>query len=475
MHPFDQTFINELFEPVLIFDQTGHLVASNKAFSKFVNLDASLCLGKSIEQIFDKGLGQLLHNKFEESCTKNKIVVFRFDDLQARISCQFKWIPQEKDYVLLVKSKWSLEANNLPRILNKQPYLDTSFDVSPVTFVLLDKEYNVTAYNNFHFLGYDVKFYQQVEMGKNIFEIIPPQNLQQAKENFDRAFFQNKRVTYQRVFEIDDEAREFTINVSPVRNQKETIGLIVEIFEVTNLHRLESEKQEIINDLLKKNGALQQFTQIISHNLRAPLTSIMSLATLVKDHNYDPEEELYVLNSLFKSAEQLDAVVQDLNKILLVKRDLSELRQPIEFDSLLKDVLSGLTFMLQEIKPEIISDFSLATSIISVKSYLNSIFYVLIVNAIKYARPNIVPIINIWSEEEDGRVVLYFKDNGLGIDLEKHGNKIFKLYQKFHPQSEGRGVGLFMVKTQVEELNGKIFVTSQPNVGTTFKIVLPQV
>lgn len=105
------------------------------------------------------------------------------------------------------------------------------------------------------------------------------------------------------------------------------------------------------------------------------------------------------------------------------------------------------------------------------KLYLESIFLNLIENAIKYKAPNRSPIINITSKlNDDGSVKLIIKDNGIGINLNRHGKKIFGLNQVFHKHPEARGVGLFMTKTQIESMGGSIFVSSIENEGTTFVI-----
>ena len=99
------------------------------------------------------------------------------------------------------------------------------------------------------------------------------------------------------------------------------------------------------------------------------------------------------------------------------------------------------------------------------------IFYKLISNSIKYKQSGLAPVIEIKSRKLADKIELSFKDNSIGMDLETKSEQIFGLYKRFHPQhAEGKGMGLFMVKTQVETLGGKISVQSKVNVGTEFKI-----
>jgi signal transduction histidine kinase len=103
--------------------------------------------------------------------------------------------------------------------------------------------------------------------------------------------------------------------------------------------------------------------------------------------------------------------------------------------------------------------------------YLESIVMNLITNALKYRRPGVPPVISLRTyTDRDDRVILECQDNGLGIDLEAHGKKLFGLYKTFHAGKDSHGVGLFLIKTQIESQGGYISVDSEPNVGTTFKV-----
>jgi len=131
------------------------------------------------------------------------------------------------------------------------------------------------------------------------------------------------------------------------------------------------------------------------------------------------------------------------------------------------------TSISNQIKKENVSfvlDFSKVKEMMPIKSYLYSIFYNLITNSIKYKQLQVNPVIEIRSAMNGKNIVLFFKDNGLGFDTNKNQNQIFGLYKRFHSHVEGKGLGLFMVKSQVESLGGKISVNSEINKGTEFKI-----
>jgi signal transduction histidine kinase len=135
-------------------------------------------------------------------------------------------------------------------------------------------------------------------------------------------------------------------------------------------------------------------------------------------------------------------------------------------------VYTTLQKEIDETNADIMADFSAIEMIHSVKPYIDSILMNLVSNAIKYRHPKRKPIITISTEQYKNYVCLSVQDNGLGIDLMKHKDKLFRLYSRFHSHVEGKGMGLYLVKTQVEALGGKVEVTSEVNHGITFKIFL---
>lgn len=118
------------------------------------------------------------------------------------------------------------------------------------------------------------------------------------------------------------------------------------------------------------------------------------------------------------------------------------------------------------------ADFQQVTEFAYSRIYLESIFHNLISNAIKYRAADRIPDITIRTERKNNAVFLHVSDNGLGIDLSKNGHKIFGMHQIFHNHPEAKGIGLFMTKTQIESMGGKIAVVSEVNVGSTFTVML---
>lgn len=236
--------------------------------------------------------------------------------------------------------------------------------------------------------------------------------------------------------------------------------------------RTEIERKRIVNDLLKHTENLEQFAYIVSHNLRAPVANILGLANILNKKLSDADREK-AQNYLFAAAAQMDERITDLNTILQIRSEYSEFKESIYLPHLLNDIESSIQNVINKERVKIVSSFDNVNTITTIKSYLHSIFYNLIMNSIKYRKIGVAPIIEIKSELDKDKIRFTFKDNGSGIDLNQHGGKIFGLYKRFHLHVEGKGLGLFMIKTQIEVLGGSISVKSKPNEGTEFTIELP--
>ena len=226
------------------------------------------------------------------------------------------------------------------------------------------------------------------------------------------------------------------------------------------------------NELIKHNNELQQFSYTVSHNLRGPVARLLGLMAVARASA--PE---LVENPLFihiaKSTKSLDATIKDLGRIVDIRNLIYKIRQKIDFKELVQELTESMQKDLDDKQIELLQDFA-APSFYSVKPMVTSILYNLLSNSIKYISPQRKPVISISTEEDDGYLTLKVKDNGLGLDLKNQGDNLFKLYKRFHFHTEGKGIGLYLVKMQVESLGGKITVASEVNCYTEFTVTLPK-
>jgi signal transduction histidine kinase len=245
------------------------------------------------------------------------------------------------------------------------------------------------------------------------------------------------------------------------------------VLRALDKRKAECESDKMSTALIKRNKELEQFAYVISHNLRGSVASLQGLFSIWDPEKRDKHEQKYIYEGIKFSIQKLDEVIKDINFILQVKNEAADKKQVVKFEDLVKDIKIGVLTMLRDENAKIKCDFSQVETISSIKSYMHSIFYNLIVNSIKYKSPGETPVIDISSRLTDRNIEIVFKDNGIGIDLEKYGEKMFGLYKRFNEEKEGKGMGLFLVKTQVEALGGTIEVKSKPGDGCEFVIKLP--
>lgn len=229
-------------------------------------------------------------------------------------------------------------------------------------------------------------------------------------------------------------------------------------------------QKELIEELSMQNNQLNDFSNIISHNLRAPAGNIIMLIETF-DENRGVEEVRSVFAMLKKVSQNLNETLNQLLEILTLKSHNKIEIETLNFEHVLNKTIDNLKGEIIDKKAVFAVDFSEAPTVNYNSIYLESIFHNLVSNALKYAHPDRNPVITIKSIKTENSIILNINDNGLGIDLEKYGSKVFGMNKVFHEHPDAKGVGLFMTKMQVERFGGKITVKSEVNVGTTFTIV----
>lgn len=255
------------------------------------------------------------------------------------------------------------------------------------------------------------------------------------------------------------------------KKTKQPLNIIGVTQDISQLKKSEIERERMIMDLMRRNKALEQFTYMVSHNIRAPLSNILGLSSILEDKSYDSETKRDLIPMLLASSNRLDEVVRDMNDILNIAKDLEEEKTEVNFNKILDEILNADERAIKKSKIKVISDFEKVNSIYAVKSAVQSVFKNLIENSIKF-RSEDSPYLNISSSEDNEFIYLTFEDNGIGFDSKKNKEKVFQLYNRFHHEKEGKGMGLFIVKKHIENLDGEITVESEVNKGTKFLIKL---
>mgnify|MGYP002777351060 FL=1 len=263
--------------------------------------------------------------------------------------------------------------------------------------------------------------------------------------------------------------------INPVKDENGKIYQYMSIrFLITDRKKVEYENQTLINQLIQQNNDLLRFSYIISHNLRAPVTNIMGLVDLIQLIIPQSTEQIKTaLTHLNTSAHRLDEIIEDLNNLLNIKKKIGEKKETFLLSEIIDRVKQLLFAQIEESQAEIVIKLEEVNEVNSIKSYIESILFNLISNAIKFRNPSRSLYIEIYSKINDANLELVVKDNGLGMNLDRIKDKIFMLYNRFHPQIEGKGIGLFLTRTMVENLGGKMTAESNQNEGSIFRITIP--
>lgn len=235
------------------------------------------------------------------------------------------------------------------------------------------------------------------------------------------------------------------------------------------------EKNKILTDtnheLIKHNNELSQFSYTVSHNMRGPVASLLGLIQMLDNSDFKVQQD-DIKRHLKSSVLKLDTIIRDLGKIIDIRHDIFRIRQKIDLNSELNAIRLMLKKDLDAVDTRFAIDFTAAPEFYSVRPMVVSILYNLISNALKYRALERSPVIEITSSRNDRYFILTVRDNGLGIDLKRYGDSLFKMYKRFHHHTEGKGLGLYLIKMQAEALNGRIEVQSQINSYSEFKVFI---
>nr|WP_294896267.1 ABC transporter substrate-binding protein [uncultured Pedobacter sp.] len=328
---------------------------------------------------------------------------------------------------------------------------------------------NKTSFNQQfkEILGYP-KSYNFSE--EDFFKKIHPEDLSSAQKIFT-PLQENTTLNKMVQFRLEDAKGEYIHVLSSSKllfdNDKpfKTSGVLLSINE---LKQKESEILKVSEELVRRNNELKKFAYITSHNLRGPVVNISALSEMVNTTALDVENAL-IFEKIKESIYKLENTLDDLIEVVSQEKVHNHNIVKFNIEEQINSVIHAIENQIKE--SGITFNFDLqVTEIAYPKHYFESIILNLITNAIKYRSPSRLPVVHIKSFAKDEYIVLKFSDNGIGIDLSKNKSKIFGLYQRFNTEIKGKGIGLFIIKSHIDSLNGKIEVDSVLGEGTTFTI-----
>jgi PAS domain S-box-containing protein len=252
------------------------------------------------------------------------------------------------------------------------------------------------------------------------------------------------------------------------------------IEDMTVRKKNEDEKQDqlqkiksLLNVTEEQNNRLKNFAHIVAHNLRSHSSGIFSLLEVLKEEQSQLSEN-EIFQFLLKASNNLSETIEHLTEVVEINLKSNDKYKVFNLKNLVAKIATSISSLAKNanviIKNQVADDVLLS----AIPAYIESIILNFLTNAIKYkSEEREQSFVKITTAKESHHVVIQFEDNGLGLDLKKHGKKIFGMFKTFHNNTEARGIGLFITKNQVEAMGGKIEVDSEENKGTIFKVYLP--
>ncbi|HOZ88219.1 MAG TPA: HAMP domain-containing sensor histidine kinase, partial [Bacteroidia bacterium] len=246
-------------------------------------------------------------------------------------------------------------------------------------------------------------------------------------------------------------------------------GFFVHVADVTPLKSLEKELIVSNEKISEQNKRLLNFSNIVSHNLKSYSNNLSSILQLMSVSESE-EEKNKMFGFLKKISEGFSSTVNHLNEITRSQNLAKTNPERINLHHYIEKATETLSIQIDSTNAGVKNNVDKDIELVANPAYIESILLNLLTNAIKYRQADRPPLIELSSFKDGNRVIFKIKDNGRGIDLEKHGADLFGMYKTFHGNPDAEGIGLFITKYQIETMGGHIEVESEENIGTTFTL-----
>lgn len=313
--------------------------------------------------------------------------------------------------------------------------------------------------------------YSRQELMKGSFQDITHPDDLAADMAFVSQMLKKERESYQmekRYIKKGGDVIWVLLSVSLTWQEGKPAFFISQLTDITAKRQLQMEVEKKNAELEANIVKLNEFNRIVAHNLRGPASTLINMADFL-EQNKNETDRNFLLSRVKDTSLLIIHTLNDLKELLEIQ--IHQEKQPVAY--CFKDALQNSMQMLEgEIKSSV-ATLNVRFDVEEVmfpKAYLDSVFYNLLSNALKYRRPENPPIIDITAAAADGHVVLTVKDNGIGIDMAKHGQDLFKYKKVFHKGFDSHGVGLFLTRSQLEANNGRIEAESAVDKGTVFRV-----
>jgi PAS domain S-box-containing protein len=467
------TVIGSITDGFFIVDREWKFIRVNQAFEQLNKVSETDIVGKNMWELFPNVKDTKLYTAYHHAMESNESISLEVNTPPLRwyhvsaypskegLAVYFRDITQEKE----IQQQIFFSERNLDALINTPTDIIWSIDK--------DMKF-VSANNAYKALSSSLSGRTEIKTGDPAIMESYKDPVAQRFENYYRRALSGERFAIEESVMIPEkEARYAEVSFNPMYDKTgEVIGIGCFARDITERKKAEEEKSRLIKRLLEQNKYLEEFAFITSHNLRAPVARILGLTGIFNRKSMEDPLNLELVNNLEKSAHLLDEVIKDIARVLDIRKQEDEIREEVSLENIMMEVKELLAQEIEKTGAEITINFPQATHLYTIKSYLRNVLLNLVSNAIKYKKLDRPPQIAVESYYNSNFLCFSVKDNGLGIDLDKYGQQVFTLYKRFHSHTEGKGMGMYLIKSQVDALGGTIHIDSQVNEGTTVEVCL---
>lgn len=309
----------------------------------------------------------------------------------------------------------------------------------------------------------------------NIENIVFREDLGVHQKKYDR-LMQGKIEGYrvrQRYFHKDGSIIWVLISVSLIINKNGTpSNMIWQFSDITGRKRNQDKLKMMLNVVRDQNDRLTSFANIVTHNLRSHSGNLSSIVGFLEEDSpllNSDNENFDLLKKAIANLEETVSHLTDVAKIKVVEE--SQIEDLNLYDYVERSIYN-ITAIAKNTNTTIINYIDEDLCVKAIPAYLDSIILNFLTNAIKYRSDKRLPKIRLTASVQGEYVIFKVGDNGVGIDMEKYGDRLFQMYNTFHSNKDAIGLGLFITRNHIESLGGKVIVTSEVDVGSEFSIYL---
>ncbi|MBD3864087.1 sensor histidine kinase [Olleya marilimosa] len=354
----------------------------------------------------------------------------------------------------------------------KEELIRTTFDNAPNAMALVSLDGQILTSNKSFsdYLGYT----KEELIGFPINTLSHSEDIDVIPQNIKDliAGKSNKFQCEKRYIRKDKSIIHCLLSVSILRDENfKPVHFISHIIDITKRTIANKKVETLLKTTKLQNERLLNFAHIVSHNLRSHSGNIQMLLDLMYSETPEATNNEYV-PLILEAVHQLSETIDNLNQVSTINDNKEQDLQRCNLLDFTNKAISNFSAEIKETKAIININIEQDIYVLAIPAYLDSLLFNFISNALKYKQDHIPPEITLSAEQSNKFIKIEIEDNGLGINLDLHKDKIFGLYKTFHNHKEAKGLGLYITKNQIEAMQGKVKVKSKINKGTIFSIYL---